>query len=122
MAIPAGTARGSTTPLDFFKLSQAVQDRGGAPPGGTPVPQEGQSTGQGLDIGTLLSALKSGQVSPGSLLQLLALLLGQGPMQNPTAGNMASMQNAGQGGPPGMPGGPAGPIGAAFMGAGAGGQ
>lgn len=120
MAIPAGTARGSNTPHGFFDLAQMVRDREGAQPGGTPVPQPGQSTNQGLDIGALLAALKSGQVSPGSLLQLLALLTGMGNM--PTAGNMASTQNAGQGGPPGMPGGPAGPIGAAFMGAGAGGQ
>ena len=120
MAIPAGTARGSNTPHGFFDLAQMVRDRQGAQPGGDAVPQAGQSTGGGLDINTLLSALKSGQMSSGSLLQILALLMGMGQM--PQGGNMAPIQNAGQGGPPGGPGGPAGPIGAAFMGAGAGGQ
>jgi len=121
MAIPAGTARGSNTPHSFFDLAQMVRDRQGAQPGGDAVPQAGQSTNnQGLDIGQLMAALKSGQMSASSLLQILALLMGVGQM--PQAGNMASTQNAGQGGPPGMPGGPAGPIGAAFMGGGAGGQ
>jgi hypothetical protein len=89
-------------------------------PSSTPMPSEGGSTDSGIDVQGLMAALKNGQISAQSLMQILALLMGVG--NNPTAGNMASTQNAGQGGPPGAPGGPAGPIGAAMMGAGAGGQ
>jgi hypothetical protein len=126
MAIVAGNARGSTTPPGHAQLSmiaRAMQgmQHGVDDPSSAPVPQEGGSTAGGLDIQSLMAALKSGQMSAQSLMQILALLMGVG--SNPTAGNMASIQNAGQGGPPGAPGGPAGgPIGAAMMGAGAGGQ
>jgi len=125
VAIGAGTARGSTTPREHMDLSAITRAMQGIPhqgsdPSGGPVPQPGGSTDGGLDVQGLLAALKSGQVSAASLLQLLALLTGMG--SNPTAGNMASTQNVGQGGPPGMPGGPAGPIGSAMMGVGMGGQ
>jgi hypothetical protein len=118
MAIGAGNARGSTTAPSHLQLAAAARGQGGLQQG-NPLEQS-QSTDGGLDIETLMAALKSGQVSAGSLMQLLAMLMGVG--NQPTAGNMASIQNAGQGGPPGAPGGPAGPIGAAFMGAGGGGQ
>ena len=119
MPIHAGNARGSTLGGGHADLAAAVRQAQGIPQG-NPVQQGPGSTPGGLDIGSLLAALKSGQVSAESLMQLLSLLMGSGQM--PTAGNMASTQNAGQGGPPGMPGGPSSPIAAAMMGGGGGSQ
>jgi len=107
MPIHAGNARGSTLQGGHADLAAAVRGAQGIPQG-NPVQQGPGSTAGGLDIGSLLAALKSGQVSAESLMQILQLLMGSGQM--PGAGNMASIQNAGQGGPPGGPGGPQAPL------------
>ena|SRR2546425_11669521 len=127
MPTGAGNSRGSTGSQGLTALSLLARQMNGAPQDGA-VPTPGGSTDSGLDIEQLLAAVKSGQVSAGSLMQLLALLMGQG-MGMP-GGNMAAMQNAGQGGPaggrgsqmgpggsiPALGGGAGGPISQAFMG------
>lgn len=128
MPIGAGNSRGSTGASGLTALSLLARQMSGVPQEGA-VSQPGQSTPSGLDIETLLSAVKSGQVSAASLMQLLALLMGQG-MGMPGQGDMSAIQNAGQGGPgggrgsqmgpggsiPGLGGGAGGPIAQAFMG------
>jgi len=126
MPVGAGNSRGSTGSSALAALAQAVSQRGGQPQDGA-VPSPGGSTDSGLDLETLMAAMKSGQVSAASLIQLLSLLLGQGMMPQGSQG-MQALQNAGQGGPPGgrgsqmgpgsmvpgLPGGGGGAIGSAF--------
>jgi hypothetical protein len=119
MPIHAGNARGSLLHGSHADLSAMARQAQGIPQG-NPVEQGPGSTPGGLDIESLLAAVKSGQVSAESLMQILQMLMGSGQM--PQAGNMASIQNAGQGGPQGGPGAGGSPIAAAMMGGGGGGQ
>src|SRR6267142_677144 len=96
MPTGAGNSRGSTGSQGLTALSLLARQMNGAPQDGA-VPTPGGSTDSGLDIEQLLAAVKSGQVSAGSLMQILALLMGQGMGMH--GGNMAPMQNGGQGGP-----------------------
>jgi len=119
MPTGAGNSRGSTGSSGLTALSMLARQMSGVPQEGA-VSTPGGSTNSGLDIEQLLAAVKSGQVSAGSLMQLLALLMGQG-MNPQGGGDMSAIQNAGQGGPAGGRGSQMGPGGGGPLGGGAGG-